>query len=69
MSFMSMIGKRFKDAGLQDMLIESDVVAQGSIIGVMPGHQYNRSFLIHKLMYEALQRLRFEGSWNHCTMK
>ena len=56
---MSMIGKRFNDAGLQDILIESDVVAQGSIIGVMTGHQYNRSILIHKLMYEELQRLRF----------
>jgi hypothetical protein len=60
MSFMSMIGKRFKDAGLQDILIESEVVAQGSINGVMNGHHYNRSIRAHKLMFEALQRLRFE---------
>lgn len=58
MSFMSVIGKRFKDAGLQDILIESEAVGQGSINGVISGHHYNRSIRTHKLMYEALQRMR-----------
>lgn len=59
MSFIGMIGKRFGDAGLQDILIESEVVATGSINGVLNGHHYNRSVRAHKLMYEALQHLRF----------
>ncbi|KAK6168598.1 hypothetical protein SNE40_019797 [Patella caerulea] len=59
MAFLAIIGKVYKDAGLQDILIESDVVAQGSINGVINGHHYNRSLRAHKLLYEALQRLRF----------
>ncbi|XP_061913285.1 uncharacterized protein LOC133656293 isoform X2 [Entelurus aequoreus] len=59
MSFLGIIGKRFGDAGLQDILIESEVVAPGSINGVISGHHYNRSMRAQKLMYESLQRARF----------
>ncbi|KAK1885936.1 G polyprotein [Dissostichus eleginoides] len=55
MSYLSILGKRFGDAGLQDILIESEVVAPGSI----NGHHYNRSMRAHKLLYESLQRIRF----------
>ncbi|CAB4001806.1 Hypothetical predicted protein, partial [Paramuricea clavata] len=43
-----------------DVFIESGIVSEGSIKGVMSGKHYNRSLLCHKTMYEALQRLRFE---------
>lgn len=43
------------------MLIESGIVSEGSIKGVLSGKHYNRSVLCHKMMYEALQRLRFEA--------
>lgn len=59
MSYLSIVGKRFGDAGLQDILIKSEVVAPGSINGVISGHHYNRSIRAHKLMYESLQRIRF----------
>nr|XP_040024082.1 uncharacterized protein LOC120812310 [Gasterosteus aculeatus aculeatus]XP_040024083.1 uncharacterized protein LOC120812310 [Gasterosteus aculeatus aculeatus]XP_040024084.1 uncharacterized protein LOC120812310 [Gasterosteus aculeatus aculeatus]XP_040024085.1 uncharacterized protein LOC120812310 [Gasterosteus aculeatus aculeatus] len=59
MSYLSILGKRFGDAGLQDILIESEVVAPGSINGVINGHPYNRSMRAHKLLYESLQRIRF----------
>lgn len=58
MAFLSCIGKHFGDAGLQDILIEADVIAAGFVGGVMTGHQYNRSIRSHKLIYEALHRLR-----------
>ena len=64
MSFLSIIGKRFKDAGLTDILIESQVVAEGSINGVISGHHYNRSIRSHKLLYEALQRMRLAAYIN-----
>ncbi|XP_048113517.1 uncharacterized protein LOC125303684 [Alosa alosa] len=38
MSYLSILGKRFGAAGLQDILIESEVVAPGSINGVINGH-------------------------------
>ena len=42
-------------------MIESELVATGSIKGVMTGKHYNRSVRAHKSVYEALQRLRFES--------
>ena len=42
------------------MLIESGLVSEGSIAGVLSGKHYNRSIASHKI-YEALQRLRFEA--------
>ena len=39
----STIGKRFQDAGLRDLCVESGVIAEGSIAGVMEGHKYNQS--------------------------
>lgn len=60
MAFLSVIGKRFRDAGLQDIFIESGVVAQNSVNQVVTGHHYNRSLRAHKLVCEALQRIRFK---------
>ncbi|KAK3728046.1 hypothetical protein QZH41_015787, partial [Actinostola sp. cb2023] len=54
---MSILGKRFGDGGLKDILIESQIVAEGSINGVIDGKQYNRSVRAHKYVYEALMRL------------
>ena len=40
---LAAIGKRFLDAGLQDLCVESEVIAEGSIAGVMEGRKYNRA--------------------------
>ena len=61
LSFLAVIGKRFQDCGLQDILIEANIVAPGSMNGVLTGHHYNRSMHAHKLMYEALMRLRWRA--------
>ena len=47
-----MIGKRFQDAGLRDVITESGVISEGSVFGV---RTYNRAIRFHKLMYEALK--------------
>ena len=57
MSFMAVIGKRFGDAGLADILVEAGVVAEGSLNGVMSGH-CNRSIHANKIIYEAMEELR-----------
>ena len=49
-TFLSVIGKRFQDAGLRDVIIESGVISEGSVFGV---RTYNRAIRFHKLMYEA----------------
>ena len=59
------IGKRFGDAGLHDMLVESGVVGPAAISTVVSGKHYNRAVRSHLVVVEALLRLlwrRFE-SW------
>ena len=51
-TFLSVIGKRFQDAGLRDVMIESGIISEGSVFGVPT---YNRAIRFHKLMYEALK--------------
>ena len=45
----------------QDILVESETVAQGSLNGVFSGKHYNRCIRAHKLVFEAIERLRFEA--------
>ena len=60
-TLLSIIGKRFQDAGLRDLCVESGVIAEGSVAGVLDGRRYNRGVRIHKIMYEALMRLARQG--------
>ena len=39
---LAILGKRFMDAGLCDLCIESGVVGERSIIGVVEGKMYSR---------------------------
>jgi hypothetical protein len=58
---ISIIGKRFKDGGLRDLAVESGVIAEGSVDGVLEGRKYNRAIRFLKLLYEALLRLSWTG--------
>ncbi len=69
MAYLSCIGKMFADAGFQDIMIESEVVAAGSIDGVITGHHYNRSVRAHKLLMEALPRLRWQAYLDTLTQE
>ena len=37
-------------------MIESEIVAPGSVKGVLSGRRYSRSIRAHKIVYEALER-------------
>ena len=67
MSFLGCIGKRFGDADLQDVLIESEVVAIGSMNGVISGKHYNRADRSHKLMSDALHRMMLQAFLHFLT--
>ena len=64
-TLLAIVGKRFQDAGLRDLCIESGVIADGSICEVMGGRKYSRAVRLHKLVYKALIRLAWKGflSW------
>ena len=61
MAYLSTIGKRFQDSGFEDILIEADIVAPGSIKGILSGHHYNGSIRANKMMYEERVRLRWKA--------
>ena len=52
-NLLSIIGKRYQDAGLRDLCIESGIIAEGSVSGVLEGKMYNRAVRVHKCVYEA----------------
>jgi len=54
---LSILGKRFRDAGLKDIYIEAGLVAEGSISGALDGKHYNCAIRVHKCVHEALMRL------------
>ena len=60
-TLLAIVGKRFGDAGLRDLCIESGLIADGSIVGVLDGRKYNRAVRMHKLVYEALMRIAWAG--------
>lgn len=66
-TFLGIIGKRFQDAGLKDICIESGVITEGSVCGVLEGRRYNRAVRFHKLMYEAFMRMAWTGFENWLT--
>ena len=57
LNFLSLLGKKFADSGLEDLLIESGVYAAGSTSALMKGKSYNRGIRAHKLCLEVFFRL------------
>ena len=59
--FLAVKGKRFRDAGLLDTLMESGVAGPASASSALDGGQYNRGVRYHKVVAEALERLRWKA--------
>jgi len=60
LNFLSLLGKKFSDSGLDDLLIESGVYTAGSTAALLKGKCYNRGIRAHKLCLELFFRLM----WN-----
>ena len=52
--YVGVIGKKISDAGLRDFIVQSDVLAEGSVDKVLSGKMHNRTVRVHKLVYEGL---------------
>ena len=59
-TLLAIIGKRYGDAGLRDILVEANIVSAGSLVGVLEGKHYNRSVKAHQIVAEAFERLRWQ---------
>ena len=60
MMYLGIIGKRFGDASLADLLVQSEVLVDGSVRGALSGKMYNRAVPYVKLLHEALSRILIE---------
>ena len=56
--YWKILGKRYSDCGLADILVESQVFGPNATKVIMQGGNYKRCSLAHKLMQETLCRLR-----------
>ena len=61
LNFLSVIGKGYSESGFEDILIEADLYGSNTVAKIIKGKSYNRSVRAHKLMLEALLRLKWEA--------
>ena len=54
---MSILNKPFGDAGLRDALVQSSIIAEGSVEAALCGKSYNRGVRLYKVFYKALNHL------------
>lgn len=57
LNFLAVIGKRFQDSGLEDLLVESRIYGCNTASVLLKGKSYNRGVRAHKLAMEAMLRL------------
>ena len=48
MTMLAITGSRFADAGLRDVAVQSEIIAEGSVDSVLNGKHYNRAVRLHK---------------------
>ena len=61
---LAMIGKRFRDAGPEGIIIESEIINTVSVSGGLLGKHYSRSMRLHKTVGETFFRLTGEAFCN-----
>ena len=61
MMYMGIMSKRFKDAGLRDILVQSSILTEVSVDLPLSGKMYNRSIRAHKLMYGSTMQIISES--------
>ena len=59
--FIAVIGKRFGDAGLRDIVIESNLLGESSVEQMLKGKHYNNAMRVPKYLYDALKRHLIES--------
>ena len=55
--YLGIFGKRFGDGGLRDILVQSEILSEGSVDRALCGKMYNRSVRSIKVVFEALSRI------------
>lgn len=65
MAFLKAIGKFFDESGGSNILVESGIIAQGSINGIITATHFNRSSRIHNQLAAAFEILHYKQFCTH----
>ena len=57
---LGIVGVRYGDAGFREIVIQSNLINEGSVDRALFGKNYNRAIYTHKIFYEVLMRLLLE---------
>ena len=68
-SYMGAIGKMMSGSGFEDIVVEAQLYASGSIDQVMSGKHYNRSVRVHQRMLDALERMLMACFQEHVNLE
>lgn len=60
MAFFHALGKLIEDSGFNKIMVESDLLASGSVGGFILGKHYNRCKRLHPVMFTSLHKLLLE---------
>ena len=63
LNFLSVNRKRYSESGFEDILIEADFYGSNTVAKIIKGKSCNRGVRAHKLMLEALLRLKAFYQW------
>ncbi len=61
LNFLAVLGKKYQNSGLEDVLIESGAYGSGSVMALMKRKSYNPGVRAHKLAMEALFHLMWQS--------
>ena len=56
-AYLKAIGKKMKDSGIHEVLLEAELTTPGSLTGIIDGKNYARAMFCHKTVLEGLERL------------
>ena len=59
--YWKILGKRYAESGLDDLLIEAGVFGKNATSIIMQGKHYKQCMLAHKLMFEVMCRLQWQA--------
>ena len=60
-NFIAVIGKRFGDAGLRAIIVESCLLGESSVDQMFRGKHYNNAMRILKYLYDAMKKRMIES--------
>ena len=72
--FLSVLGKRFADGGLKDLIAESGLLREDQASHILKGKDYNNGIQVHLYQAEAINRMKLESfeNWlvtgNECSI-